>query len=56
MSISVHLDYTGKNGSARRFAEVMEASGIADATRGDAGNEGYLYQNAPHTDEQFLRK
>ena len=33
MSISVHLYYRGRNGSARRFAEAMEESGIADEIR-----------------------
>ena len=33
MSLVVNLYYTGTNGSARRFAEEMESSGIADAIR-----------------------
>ena len=43
MSILIHLYYTGKNGSARRFAEEMEASGTAGLIREEAGNEGYDY-------------
>ena len=43
MSILVHLYYTGKNGSARRFAEKMESSGTAELIRREAGNEGYDY-------------
>ncbi len=43
MSISVNLYYYGKNGSARRFAEAMERSGIADAIRNEEGNLGYRY-------------
>ena len=43
MSISVNLYYHGKNGSARRFAEEMERSGIADAIRKEEGNLGYRY-------------
>lgn len=43
MSISVNLYYTGKNGSARRFAEEMESSGTADRIRAEAGNERYEY-------------
>ncbi|MBR2547537.1 MAG: antibiotic biosynthesis monooxygenase [Eubacterium sp.] len=43
MSITVNLYYTGKNGSARAFAEEMEKSGIADAIRAEEGNEKYEY-------------
>lgn len=52
MSILVHLYYTGKNGSARKFAEEMESSGTAGLIREEAGNEGYNYffpYNAPET-------
>ena len=41
--ITVHLYYTGVNGSARRFADEMEASGIADRIRAEAGNLRYRY-------------
>ena len=50
MSITMHLFYTGKDGSARRFAEEMEHSGTADRIRAEDGNEGYVYylpMNAP---------
>ena len=43
MSLTVNLYYTGKNGSARKFAEEMESSGIADAIRNEEGNEKYEY-------------
>ena len=43
MSITVNLYYTGKNGSARKFAEEMVASGIVDAVRAEEGNERYEY-------------
>lgn len=43
MSISVNLYYHGKNGSARKFAEAMERSGIADAIRKEEGNLAYRY-------------
>nr|WP_300847540.1 antibiotic biosynthesis monooxygenase [uncultured Acetatifactor sp.] len=52
MSILVHLYYTGKNGSARKFAEEMESSGTAGLIREEAGNEGYNYffpYNDPET-------
>jgi len=52
MSITVNLYYTGKNGSARRFAEEMEQSGVAAVIRAEAGNERYEYflpMNDPET-------
>ena len=52
MSITVNLYYTGKDGSARKFAEEMEALGIADAVRAEEGNERYEYfipMNDPET-------
>lgn len=52
MSITVNLYYTGTNGSARRFAEEMESSGVAAAIRAEEGNERYDYffpMNDPET-------
>lgn len=43
MSLTVNLYYTGANGSARRFAEEMVASGVVAAVRAEAGNERYEY-------------
>lgn len=43
MSITVNLYYTGTDGNARKFAEEMESSGIADAVRAEEGNEKYEY-------------
>lgn len=43
MSITVNLYYTGTGGNARKFAEEMESSGIADAVRAEEGNERYEY-------------
>ncbi len=43
MSLIVNIYYTGKNGSARRFAEEMVSSGIVDRVRAEAGNEMYEY-------------
>ena len=43
MSITVNLYYTGKNGSARKFAEEMISSGIVDAVHAEEGNERYEY-------------
>ena len=41
--ITVNLYYKGTNGSARAFAEEMEASGIADSIRKEPGNLRYRY-------------
>ena len=43
MSITVNLYYTGKNGSALKFAEEMESSGTADLIRAEDGNEKYEF-------------
>mgnify|MGYP002069250487 CR=1 FL=1 len=43
MSLTVNLYYTGKNGSARKFAEEMESSGVADRIRKEPGNKKYEY-------------
>lgn len=43
MSITVNLYYTGKNGSARKFAEEMVASGVVARVRAEEGNERYEY-------------
>ena len=52
MAITVNIRYTGKNGSARKFAEEMESTGTADAIRAEAGNIRYEYyfpMNDPET-------
>ena len=41
--IAVNLYYHGTNGSARKFAEEMERSGIAEAIRKEDGNLEYRY-------------
>lgn len=43
MSLTMILSYTGKNGSAQKFAEKMENSGIADRIRQQPGNLRYEY-------------
>ena len=43
MSIILNLRYTGKNGSARAFAEEMTASGTVEAIRKEDGNLRYEY-------------
>lgn len=52
MSITINLYYTGKGDAARKFAEKMEASGIAEAIRKENGNLLYEYffpMNDPET-------
>ena len=41
--ITVNLYYKGENGNARKFAEEMEASGIAGRIRSEEGNVSYRY-------------
>ena len=43
MSLTVQWYYTGANGSGRRFAEKMVASGVVASVRAEAGNERYEY-------------
>ncbi len=43
MSVVVNIYYTGKNGSARKFAQEMISSGIVDEIRAEEGNERYEY-------------
>lgn len=52
MAITVNIRYTGKNGSACKFAEEMESTGTADVIRAEAGNISYEYyfpMNDPET-------
>ena len=43
MSLVINIYYTGKNGSARKFAEEMTSSGLVDKIRAEEGNEKYEY-------------
>lgn len=43
MSLAINLYYTGKDGAARRFAEEMEKTGIAERIRRESGNLRYEY-------------
>ena len=43
MSLTVNIYYTGKDGSARKFAEEMTSSGLVERIRGEEGNEKYAY-------------
>ena len=41
--ITLHLFYTGQNGSARAFAEEMVSRGVVSAIRAEEGNLRYEY-------------
>lgn len=43
MAITINLYYTGKNGSARAFAEEMVFSGVVQEIRAEEGNLRYEY-------------
>ncbi|MCM1273680.1 MAG: antibiotic biosynthesis monooxygenase [Clostridium sp.] len=43
MAVTVNIYYTGKNGSARRFAEEMVSAGVVSNIRAEAGNIRYEY-------------
>jgi len=43
MSISVNLRYTGKDGSAKKFAQEMTDSGVVARIRAEEGNLRYEY-------------
>lgn len=43
MSITVNIYYSGTNGSARKFAEEMMATGTVAAIRSEKGNLQYAY-------------
>lgn len=54
MSIVMNLYYTGKNGSAQKFAEEMEKSGTADLIRKAQGNLRYDYFQPLNDPETIL--
>jgi quinol monooxygenase YgiN len=43
MAITINIYYTGKNGSARKFAEEMISSGVVNDIRTENGNIRYDY-------------
>lgn len=43
MAITVNIYYYGANGSAKKFAEEMVASGVVQAIRSEEGNLRYEY-------------
>lgn len=42
-AITIHIFYTGREGSAREFAREMTESGLVDKIRAEEGNLGYAY-------------
>ena len=54
MAITVNLRYTGRNGSARKFAEEMTAGGTVALIRGEAGNLRYEYYQPLDDPETIL--
>ena len=52
MDITILIYYTGKNGSAKKFAKEMISSGLVKRIRSEAGNLQYTYflpMNEPET-------
>lgn len=43
MAITINIYYSGKNGSAKKFAEEMVSSGIVNNIRAEEGNIKYEY-------------
>ncbi len=43
MSLLIHIFYSGKNGTAKQFAEEMLTSGTVDKIRAEEGNLRYAY-------------
>jgi len=54
MAITVNLRYTGRNGSAQKFAKEMMASGTVAAIRSEAGNLRYEYYQPLDDPETIL--
>ena len=54
MAITVNLRYTGKNGSARKFAEEMISGGTVAAIRSEPGNLRYEYYQSLDDPETVL--
>lgn len=53
-SITIHIFYTGQNGSARAFADEMTASGLVARIRAEEGNLGYAYYYPAEDPETVL--
>lgn len=53
-TITIHIFYTGQNGSARAFADEMTASGLVARIRAEEGNLGYAYYYPAEDPETVL--
>ena len=54
MAITLNLYYTGQNGSAKKFVEEMESSGVARKIRNEKGNLSYRYFQSLEDPETIL--
>lgn len=54
MNLTINIYYTGTGGSARKFVEEMESSGIAKAIRKKPGNIRYDYFYSVNDPETVL--
>ena len=54
MGLVIHIFYTGKDGSARSFANEMVESGLVDKIRARKGNLGYEYFFSMEDEETVL--
>lgn len=54
MAITINIYYSGRNQSAKKFAEEMISSGIVDAIRTESGNLRYEYFFPLNDDETVL--
>ena len=53
-NITIHIFYTGTNGSARDFAKEMTDSGLVASIRAEEGNLGYQYYYPAEDPETVL--
>lgn len=54
MAITINLRYTGRDGSALKFAEEMTAGGTVAAIRAEEGNLRYEYYQSLEDPEAIL--
>ena len=54
MAFTINIYYTGKDGSARKFAEEMISSGIVEEIRSKEGNLRYEYFSPLNEEETIL--
>lgn len=53
-AITVHIYYTGENGSAKAFVKEMLTSGLVDEIRKEKGNRSYGYFFSVEDEETVL--